>query len=95
MHEMYGRPHVLGFRSTVIKISLFFPGVVARHPDFTDYLREALTPEAVEEYLAHLFEDRTGPVESLIKRHCIENYVFEFCAWQVVVAIVRFLLEIW
>ena len=48
---------------------MFFSGVVARHPDFTDYLRQALTPEAVEEYLAHLFEDRTGPLESRIKRY--------------------------
>ncbi len=46
----------------------FIAGVVARHPSFVNYIRRALTAETVDNYLAHLFEDRSGPVESRVLR---------------------------
>ncbi|KAK7485930.1 hypothetical protein BaRGS_00022796 [Batillaria attramentaria] len=35
-------------------------GVIARHPVYLPYLRQALTAEAVETYFAHLFENTNG-----------------------------------
>ena len=39
---------------------LILTGVVARHPVYLPYLRQALTAEAVESYFAHLFENTNG-----------------------------------
>ncbi|XP_046362784.2 uncharacterized protein LOC124139613 isoform X1 [Haliotis rufescens] len=43
-------------------------GVIARHPLFLPYIKQALTAEAVEQYFSHLFPDRIGPVCSRVKR---------------------------
>ena len=47
---------------------MYMTGVIARHPSYVDHLREALTAEAVDEYLAHLCENRDGPVASRVCR---------------------------
>ena len=40
--------------------SLVLPGVIARHPVYLPYLRQALTADAVETYFAHLFTSSNG-----------------------------------
>ncbi|KAL5012237.1 hypothetical protein ScPMuIL_010788, partial [Solemya velum] len=43
-------------------------GVIARHPSFLPYLRQALTEETVAEYFAHMFQDLDGPVHNRVQR---------------------------
>ncbi|XP_041359605.1 uncharacterized protein LOC121375943 [Gigantopelta aegis] len=43
-------------------------GVIARHPSYLPYLRQALTAERVEAYFSHLFTDRKGPLSERIRR---------------------------
>jgi len=43
-------------------------GVIARHPSFVPYIRQALTAEAVDTYMAHVFDDRSGDVSSRVQR---------------------------
>ena len=40
-------------------ILIFFSivGVIARHPSYLPFIRAALTPEAVQDYFKHLFEE--------------------------------------
>ena len=43
-------------------------GVIARHSSYVPYLRAALTPEAVDKYMSHVFEDRSGSVDDRVTR---------------------------
>ena len=45
------------------------PGVIARSPSLLPYLRQQLTAEAVDDYLSHLFDDRSGPLEDRVIRY--------------------------
>ena len=48
-----------------------FTGVLARDPSYLPYIKAALTPEAVDQYMSHVFEDHSGPVSSRIQRYVI------------------------
>ncbi|XP_064637287.1 uncharacterized protein LOC135493693 isoform X2 [Lineus longissimus] len=43
-------------------------GILARHPSYVPYLRQALTPRTVARFFQHLFEDGENPEE------CVERY---------------------
>ncbi|XP_061188925.1 uncharacterized protein LOC133197098 [Saccostrea echinata] len=44
-------------------------GVIARHPDILPYLRQAITPETVEQYFSHLFENEKLPTHQKVQRY--------------------------
>ncbi|XP_064609517.1 uncharacterized protein LOC135473588 [Liolophura sinensis] len=44
-------------------------GVIARHPSYLPYIRQALTSQAVEEYFEHLFEQIKHSTRSKVRRY--------------------------
>ena len=53
----------------LLTLVFMFLGVIARHPSYVPYLRQALTPEAVHRYMEHVFEDKSASVNDLVKRY--------------------------
>lgn len=43
-------------------------GVIARHPSYVPYIKNAVTPEAVEHYFHHTFEEN-APLQDRVKRY--------------------------
>ena len=54
--------------------------MIARHPSYVPFIRDALTEEAVEKYFQHLFDSKPVKGECRVKR--CDNSVMNFKAFQ-------------